>query len=84
MCCTLQRWKELGIAPSLGEPAYALGEAYLQLGAKLSFTCAPYLLDSKPEMGDQIAWGSEFTLMAAVPSRWGRMGHTVERGSQRQ
>jgi len=51
------RWRSLGVSPDLGEPAYALGDAYLNLGATRSFTCAPYLLDSAPSQGDQIAWG---------------------------
>jgi predicted aconitase len=51
-----RQWKSLGVAPALGEPAAALGDAYLALGATHSFTCAPYLLDSAPSVGDQIAW----------------------------
>ena len=35
-----------------GEPASAVGDAYMAMGAQLSFTCAPYLLDSAPKAGD--------------------------------
>ena len=45
---------ELGIDPALGEPASALGDAYMAMGAQLSFTCAPYLLDTAPKAGEQI------------------------------
>lgn len=34
-----RRWRELGISPGLGEPASALGDAYMAMGATLSFTC---------------------------------------------
>lgn len=37
-----RRWQALGVSPSLGEPAYALGDAYLEMGCSdRSFTCAP-------------------------------------------
>lgn len=52
-----RQWRALGIAPSLGEPASALADAYLALGAFESYTCAPYLLSTAPKKGDQIVWG---------------------------
>ena len=52
-----QRWRMLGVSAALGDPSGALGDAYLALGAKPSYTCAPYLLDSAPALGEQIAWG---------------------------
>ena len=33
-----RRWRELGVDPALGEPASALGDAYMAMGAQLSFT----------------------------------------------
>ena len=40
-----RRWQALGVSPSLGEPAYALGDAYLEMGCSdRSFTCAPYVV----------------------------------------
>ena len=50
-------WQALGVPESLGEPAQALGDAFLSMGCSDSFTCAPYLLDTAPVHGDQIAWG---------------------------
>ena len=55
--CDRRRWKELGVDSSLAENANAVGDAYLKLGCELSFTCAPYLLPSKPQKGDQLIWG---------------------------
>lgn len=58
-------WRELGVSPALGEPASALADAYLALGATASFTCAPYLLDSAPDHGDQIVWGESNAVVFA-------------------
>ncbi|WCM54485.1 aconitase family protein [Pseudomonas sp. WJP1] len=60
-----RRWRELGIDPLLGEPASALGDAYMAMGAQLSFTCAPYLLDSAPKAGEQIVWAESNAVVYA-------------------
>jgi predicted aconitase/predicted aconitase with swiveling domain len=60
-----RRWRELGVDPALGEPASQLGDAYLDMGARVSFTCAPYLLDSAPELGEQIVWAESNAVVYA-------------------
>ena len=60
-----RRWRELGIDPALGIPASALGDAYMAMGAQLSFTCAPYLLDSAPKAGEQIVWAESNAVVYA-------------------
>ncbi len=60
-----RRWRELGIDPLLGEPASAVGDAYMAMGAQLSFTCAPYLLDTAPKAGDQIVWAESNAVVYA-------------------
>ena len=55
--CDRRRWHELGVAPALAANANAVGDAYLALGCDMSFTCAPYLLPSKPKKGEHIIWG---------------------------
>lgn len=60
-----RRWHELGVPPDLGEPASALGDAYIALGAQKSFTCAPYLLDGAPSLGEQVAWGESNAVVFA-------------------
>jgi predicted aconitase/predicted aconitase with swiveling domain len=60
-----RRWRELGVAASLGEPASQLGDAYLNMGAQVSFTCAPYLLDSAPTVGEQIVWAESNAVVYA-------------------
>ena len=34
----------------------ALMEAYLALGARATWTCAPYQMDSRPRLGEHVAW----------------------------
>ncbi|MCA0374983.1 MAG: aconitase X [Gemmatimonadetes bacterium] len=41
---------------SLGEPSEGLAEAYVQMGARATYTCAPYLLADRPRFGQQIAF----------------------------
>ncbi|MET1080177.1 MAG: aconitase X [Pseudomonas sp.] len=60
-----RRWRQLGIDPELGEPASALGDAYMAMGATQSFTCAPYLLDSAPKAGEQIVWAESNAVVYA-------------------
>ncbi|TBV00590.1 cis-3-hydroxy-L-proline dehydratase [Phytopseudomonas dryadis] len=60
-----RRWRALGIDAAFGEPASALGDAYMAMGAQLSFTCAPYLLDSAPVEGEQIVWAESNAVVYA-------------------
>ena len=60
-----RRWRELGVDPALGVPASALGDAYMAMGAHLSFTCAPYLLDSAPKAGEHIVWAESNAVVYA-------------------
>ena len=60
-----RRWRALGIDPAFGEPASELGDVYMAMGAALSFTCAPYLLDSAPKAGEQIVWAESNAVVYA-------------------
>lgn len=60
-----RRWRELGVEQAFGEPAAALGDAYMEMGAQMSYTCAPYLLDSKPTLGQQIVWAESNAVVYA-------------------
>jgi predicted aconitase/predicted aconitase with swiveling domain len=60
-----RRWRALGVAEDLGIPASALADAYLSMGARPSFTCAPYLLDSAPRFGEQIGWAESNAVVYA-------------------
>lgn len=49
-------WRAQGVPPSEAEPADALAQTYLDMGARESFTCAPYHLPGAPALDEQIAW----------------------------
>ncbi|KAJ4355317.1 hypothetical protein N0V95_002992 [Ascochyta clinopodiicola] len=52
-----QRWRDLGVDVTFGTESDELARAFLDMGARMSFTCAPYQLDSAPKLGDQVAFG---------------------------
>lgn len=58
-------WRRHGIASELGEPASALAQAYVAMGCRASFTCAPYLLDSAPAFGEPIVWAESNAVVYA-------------------
>ncbi len=58
-------WRGQGIAPEFGEPAEALAQAYVDLGAAPTYTCAPYHLDSAPVAGQHIAWAESNAVVYA-------------------
>ncbi|KAF2172721.1 hypothetical protein M409DRAFT_62443 [Zasmidium cellare ATCC 36951] len=60
-----RRWREIGMEPEKAEAANRLGNAYVKMGARPTFTCAPYLLDSSPERGQHIGWGESNAVVFA-------------------
>ena len=53
------RWKEIGMDSGLVSQAEKLAEDYLSMGAAISFTCAPYLLDTAPKAGENTVWAEQ-------------------------
>ncbi|WP_175650361.1 cis-3-hydroxy-L-proline dehydratase [Pseudomonas sp. Marseille-P9899] len=60
-----RRWLQQSIDPALGIPASTLGDIYMAMGAQVSFTCAPYLLDSAPALGEHIGWAESNAVVYA-------------------
>ena len=60
-----RRWRALGVPAELGDPAAALADAYVEMGAAASFTCAPYLLDGAPAFGAHIGWAESNAVVYA-------------------
>ncbi|KAI4723893.1 hypothetical protein E4T49_08389 [Aureobasidium sp. EXF-10728] len=60
-----QRWRDQGIDAALGDPSGLLADAYITLGAKPTYTCAPYLLDTAPKEGEQIMWAESNAVVYA-------------------
>ncbi|KAJ5321702.1 Aconitase/3-isopropylmalate dehydratase large subunit alpha/beta/alpha subdomain 1/3 [Penicillium brevicompactum] len=58
-------WQVQGVDPNIAEPSEQLAQAYLDIGAKASFTCAPYQLESAPSLGDNIMWAESNAVVYA-------------------
>ncbi|KAF7552907.1 hypothetical protein G7Z17_g3976 [Cylindrodendrum hubeiense] len=59
------RWREMGADPEVSAASLEIGALYLAMGATESFTCAPYLLESKPDAGAQIGWAESNAVVFA-------------------
>ena len=60
-----KRWRILGVNSDFGSACDDLAKAYIDMGGKISFTCAPYLLESAPKLGDAVAWGESNAIIYA-------------------
>ena len=49
-------WQTLGQDPDFADKARRLGQAYVSMGARPTYTCAPYQTESAPIFGEQLAW----------------------------
>lgn len=58
-------WRAQGVAETFGRPASQLADAYVEMGAKPSFTCAPYQLAERPTLGEDIAWAESNAVIYA-------------------
>jgi predicted aconitase/predicted aconitase with swiveling domain len=65
MSADRQRWQVLGVPTKYAHNAIALGDAYLQLGCLHSFTCAPYILNNPPTLGEHLVWGESNAVVYA-------------------
>jgi cis-L-3-hydroxyproline dehydratase len=76
-----ERWRELGQAPEYAEKARRLGQAYVDMGARPTFTCVPYQTDSRPAFGEQIAWSESNAVAFAnsiIGARTNRYGDYLD------
>ncbi len=58
-------WRKQGVDPAFGAGAAGLADAYVEMGARPSFTCAPYLLEDRPAKGEDIAWAESNAVIYA-------------------
>jgi hypothetical protein len=59
------RWQAQGVPPDFGGPAARLADAYVAMGARPTFTCAPYQLADAPAAGEAIAWAESNAVVYA-------------------
>lgn len=58
-------WAKQGVSEDFGERASRLADAYVAMGAKPTYTCAPYLLENPPELGEFVAWSESNAVIFA-------------------
>jgi predicted aconitase/predicted aconitase with swiveling domain len=58
-------WRRQGVPPDFGLRATRLADAYIKMGARPTFTCAPYLLETAPEAGENIGWSESNAVIFA-------------------
>ena len=58
-------WQTQSMPVAFGAPAAALADAYVKMGCKPTFTCAPYLLREVPKQGETIAWSESNAVIFA-------------------
>jgi len=76
-----ERWRQWGQASDFADRARRLGEAYLRMGAKPTFTCAPYQTVVAPTFGEQIAWSESNAVAFAnsvIGARTNRYGDYLD------
>lgn len=58
-------WRSQGVDPAIGVPSEELAHAYVEMGARPTFTCAPYLLEAAPKLGENIMWAESNAVVFA-------------------
>jgi len=60
-----ENWRSQRVPVDFGERASRLADAYVKMGAQPVFTCAPYLLDDVPALGEVIGWSESNAVIFA-------------------
>ena len=60
-----ENWQGQGVPSGFGNRASRLADAYVNMGARPTFTCAPYLLEQVPEQDEAIGWSESNAVIYA-------------------
>lgn len=60
-----ENWRSYDVPDDFGDRASRLADAYVRMGAKPVFTCAPYLLQDAPKYGEVIGWSESNAVIFA-------------------
>jgi hypothetical protein len=60
-----ENWRAQGVPSSFGSPASRLADAYVRMGCRPTYTCAPYLLDGAPQAGEFVGWSESNAVIFA-------------------
>lgn len=58
-------WRRQGVPAAFGGPAARLADAYVRMGARPTFTCAPYTLEDPPSRDEPVAWAESNAVVYA-------------------
>ncbi len=73
----LHNWQSWKVDPAFASKAQQLAQAYLDMGATPTWTCAPYQTSARPTFGQQIAWAESNAVVfvnSVVGARTNRYG----------
>ena len=80
-----ENWQNSQLDQDFGKRASRLADAYVQMGVKPTFTCAPYLLTDKPQLGENIGWSESNavifanTVLGARVPKTSRLSRSIHR-----
>ena len=60
-----ENWQDQRVPADFGAKASRLADAYVHMGGRPTFTCAPYLLDDVPEQDEAIGWSESNAVIYA-------------------
>ena len=60
-----ENWRSQKVPDDFGSRASRLADAYVRMGARPTFTCAPYLLEDAPVFGETIGWSESNAVIFA-------------------
>lgn len=60
-----ENWPSQNLPAGFGDRASRLADAYVKMGARPVFTCAPYLLQDVPQAGEVIGWSESNAVVFA-------------------
>ena len=60
-----ENWPAQSVPAEFGDKASRLADAYVKMGARPTFTCAPYLLAAPPERGEPLGWSESNAVIYA-------------------
>ena len=60
-----ENWADHDVPHDFGQAASRLADAYVRMGARPTFTCAPYLADDAPQAGENIGWSESNAVIFA-------------------
>src|SRR5215210_3106977 len=73
----LHNWEKWKVGPAFAAKAQQLAQAYLDMGATPTWTCAPYQTTARPVFGQQIAWAESNAVVfvnSVIGARTNRYG----------